>query len=174
MTIPNPASEQQRRAKSDRYLQISQRLLIHALQQLDQGGTLQASERAYGAVSHGAKVYRELRGRNHINHYRVVLIYHQLSDEESDLTESSEFAIIESLHNNFLEYKLPTNRVRSGVSVARRLVEKLDSLQIAPSNSLPSSSIDQGQGRRISLLMQLPARERVATEDLPPLEYLPE
>ena len=104
---------------------------------------MQASEKAYGAVFHAAKGYGELRGWNHFNHYRVGLIYDQLSDEESDLTLSSDFGIIESLHNNFLEYELPTNRVRGGLDVARNLVERLDTLSNAQPNALPSSSLNR-------------------------------
>ena len=176
-TPPDPANESAsggRRAKSDRHAQLSKWLLKHAQEQLERGDTMQASEKAYGAVFHAAKGYGELRGWNHFSHYRVGLIYDQLSDEESDLTLSSDFGIIESLHNNYLEYELPTNRVRGGLDVARKLVERLDNLRDAQPNPLPSSSLNREQRRRLSQLMQPPAREQVAVEDLPPLEDLPE
>ena len=173
-TPPDPAAEQRRRAKSDRYQQISRWLLKHAQQQLERGDTMQASEKAYGAVFHAAKGYGELRGWNHYNHYRVGLIYDQLSDEENDLTLSSDFGIIEALHNNYLEYELPTNRVRGGLDVARKLVERLDGLRNAQPNPLPSSSLNREQRRRLTQLMQPPAREQVDAEDLPSLEDLPE
>lgn len=170
----DPEIEQRRRERSDRYFLLSQRLLKHAREQLERGDTVQASEKAYGAVFQAAKGYGELRGWNHFNHYRVGLIYDQLSDEESDLTLSSDFAIIEALHNNFLEYELPTNRVRGGLNIAERLVERLGILRNTQPNSLPSSSLNREQRRRLSLLMQPPVREHVAAEDLPPLDDLPE
>ncbi len=176
MTTPNPDREtrQGHRDKSERYFQLSRWLLKHAQEQLERGDTVQASEKAYGAVFHAAKGYGELRGWNHFNHYRVGLIYDQLSDEEYNLNLSSDFGIIESLHNNFLEYELPTNRVRGGLEVAKRLVERLESLRNTQPNSLPSSALDREQRRRLSLLMQPPAREQVPVEELPPLEKLPE
>lgn len=176
MTTPplDPETERHRREKSDRHFLLGQRLLKHAQEQLDLGDTVQASEKAYGAVFHAAKGYGELRGWNHYNHHRVGLIYDQLSDEESDLTLTSDFGIIESLHNNFLEYELPTNRVRGGLDVARRLVERLDNLRNTQPNPLPSSSLNREQRRRLSLLMQPPAREQVPPEELPSLDDLPE
>ena len=67
MTTPNPdpETEQQRRDKSERYFQLSRWLLKHAQEQLDLGDTMQASEKAYGAVAHAVKACAELRGWNH-------------------------------------------------------------------------------------------------------------
>ncbi len=174
MANPNPETGQPRNDKSERYFLISQRLLKYAQEQLERGDTIQASEKAYRAVFHAAKGYGELRGWNHFNHYRVGLIYDQLSDEESDLTLTSDFGIIESLHNNLLEYELPTNRVRGGLDVARRLVERLDDLRDTRPNPMPSSSLNREQRRRLSLLMQPPSREQVPAEELPSLDDLPE
>ena len=176
MTTPNPDpdTEEGQRDKSERHFQLSGWLLKHAQEQLERGDTMQASEKAYGAVFHAAKGYGELRGWNHFNHYRVGLIYDQLSDEENDLTLSSDFGIIESLHNNFLEYELPTNRVRGGLDVAKRLVGRLEGLRNIQPNLLPSSTLNREQRRRLSLLMQPPARGQVPVEEQPPLEELPE
>ena len=176
MTTPAPEqeTEQRRRQKSDRYFRLSQRLLKHAQEQLDNGDTVQASEKAYGAVSQAAKGYGEIRGWNHYNHYRVGLIYDQLSDEENDLTLSSDFGIVESLHNNFFEYEMPTNRVRGSLNVAERLIDRLEKLRNVQPNPLLSSSLNREQRRRLSLLMQPPAQEQVPLENLPALEDLPE
>ena len=92
MTTPNPGSETERprREKSERYFLLSRWLLKHAQEQLERGDTMQASEKAYGAVAHAVKAYGELRGWNHYNHHRVGLILDQLRDEENDpgLTEA--------------------------------------------------------------------------------------
>ena len=171
---PDPDTEQNHRDRPDRHFQLSRWLLKHAQEQLERGDTMQASEKAYGAVFHAAKAYGELRGWNHFNHYRVGLIYDQLSDEENDLNLSSDFGIVESLRNNFLEYELPTNRVRGSLDVARRLVERLESLRNNQPNPLPSAALNREQRRRLTLLMQPPAREQVPPEELPPLEDMPE
>ena len=98
----DPYTEQQRRAKSDRYFRLSQRFLKHAQEQLDLGDTLQASEKAYGAVSHAVKSYGELRGWNHSNHHRVELILDQLREEENDPEVIMLHAVVKELHNNYL------------------------------------------------------------------------
>ena len=174
MTTPDPETERHRREKSERYYRLSQRLLKHAQEQLERGDTVQASEQAYGAVFQASKGYGELRGWNHYNHYRIGLIYDQLSDEENDLTLSSDFGIVESLHNNLLEYELPTNRVRGSLNVARRLVEQLENLRYIEPKPLPSASLNREQRRRLAQLMQPPAQDQSAVDDLPLLEDQPE
>ncbi len=176
MTTPasEPASEQSRREKSDRYFLLSQRLLKHAQEQLEQGDTVQASEKAYGAVSHAVKSYGELRGWNHFNNHRVGLILDQLRDEESDPTLTESYDAVESLHKNFFEHEMDPTRVKDRVDTARTLVDKLERLRTAESHPLPSPSLNREQRRRLSLLMQPPAEGQAASEDLPPLEDLPQ
>ncbi len=176
MTTPasDPETGQRRREKSDRYFLLSQRLLKHAQEQLDQVYTVQASEKAYGAVSHAVKSYGELRGWNHFNHHRVGLILDQLRDEENDPTLTESYDAVESLHKNFLEYEMDPTRVKDRVDAARNLVDKLERLRTAESHPLPSSSLNREQRRRLSLLMQPPAEGQAPSEDLPPLEDLPQ
>ena len=176
MTTPasEPETEQRRREKSDRYFQLSQRLLKHAQEQLEQGDTVQASEKAYGAVSHAVKSYGELRGWNHFNHHRVGLILDQLRDEESDPTLTESYDAVESLHKNFFEHEMDPTRVKDRVDTARTLVDKLERLRTAESHPLPSPSLNREQRRRLSLLMQPPAEGQAPSEDLPPLEDLPQ
>ena len=170
----SPELEQQRREKSDRYLRLSQRLLKHAQQQLELGDTVQASEKAYGAVSHAVKSYAELRGWNHYNHYRVGLALDQLRDEENDPSLTEGYDAIESLHKNFFEHEMEATRVKDRVDTARNLIDKLESLRMRDPHPLPSSDLSQEQRRRLSQLMQPPAQEQVPADNLPPLEDLPE
>jgi len=125
----NPESEQQRREKSDRYFRLSQRLLQHAQKQLELRDTVQASEKAYGAVSHAVKSYAELRGWNHYNHHRVGLVLDQLRDEENDPSLTEGYDAIESLHKNFIEHEMEITRVKDRVNTARNLVDKLETLR---------------------------------------------
>ena len=170
----DPEPEQQRPEKSDRYFRLSQRLLKHAQQQLELGDTVQASEKAYGAVSHAVKSYAELRGWNHYNHYRVGLVLDQLRDEENDPSLTEGYDAIESLHKNFFEHEMEVTRVKDRVDTARNLIDKLESLRVRDPRPLPSSDLSQEQRRRLSQLMQPPVQEQVPAENLPPLEDLPE
>ena len=175
MTTPpaNFESEQQRREKSDRYFRLSQRLLKHAQEQLDLGDTVQASEKAYGAVSHAVKSYAELRGWNHYNHHRVGLVLDQLRDEENDPGLTEGYDAIESLHKNFFEHEMVVTRVKDRVDTARNLIDKLESLRARGPRPL-TSTLYQEQRRRLSQLLQPPAQEQVPADSLPPLEDLPE
>ena len=176
MTTPpnNPESEQQRRDKSERYFRLSQRLLKHAQEQLDLGDTVQASEKAYGAVSHAVKSCAELRGWNHFNHHRVELILDQLRDEWDDPELTIFHTVVKELHNNFFEYQLGTARVGDCVQTASMLLHKLETIKNAPPRPLPSTGLSNEQRRRLSQLMQPPVQGQVPAEDLPPMEDLPE
>ncbi len=172
--MTTPASEQRRREKSDRYFLISQRLLKHAQEQLDQGDTVQASEKAYGAVSHAIKSYGELRGWNHYNHFRVGLIVDQLGEEWNDQSLVTLHMAVKALHDNFFEYEMSTVQVQAGIDAAKEIVDKLETIKNSSPRPLASNSLNSEQRRRLSQLMQPPAEEQVPAENLPPLEDLPE
>ena len=173
-TPPEPETELNRREKSDRYYQLSQRSLKHAQEQLDQGDTLQASEKAYGAIAHAVKAYGELRGWNHYNHHRVELILDQLREEWDDPELITFHSAVKSLHDNFFEYELSTTRVGACLEAAKSLVAKLNFIKESPPKPLPSSSLNREQRRRLTLLMQPPTKQQLSMEDLPSLEDLPE
>ena len=162
LTTPpaNFESEQQRREKSDRYFRLSQRLLKHAQEQLDLGDTVQASEKAYGAVSHAVKSCAELRGWNHYNHHRVGLVLDQLRDEENDPSLTEGHDAIESLHKNFFEHEMEVTRVKDRVDTARNLIDKLESLRARGPRPLISSTLSQEQRRRLASYCSLPPRNR--------------
>ena len=171
---PNSETEQRRHRKSDRYFLLSQRLLKHAQEQLDNGDTVQASEKAYGAVSQAAKSYGELRGWNHYNHYRVGLILEQLHEEWNAPELSTGYLAVKALHDNFFEYDLGTTQVQAGINAAKEMVDKLEMIRNSAPRPLSSESLNREQRRRLSLLMQPPAQDQVPLEDLPSLEDLPE
>ena len=174
MTTPAPETQQQqRRRKSARYAALSRRALQHAQEQLDQGDTVQASEKAYGAVSCAVKSYGELRGWNHYNHHRVGLILTQLREEENDSELVTAFAAVKALHNNFFEYELESVVVQDHIDTAKTLVERLETLGRSAPNPLPPESLNRERRRRMRLLLQPPAEGAVPVEDLPDLEELP-
>ena len=162
-----------RQQKSDRYAGLSRRKLQQAQQELNRGDTMQASEKAYGAVTSAAKAYGELRGWNHYNHHRVALILEQLRDEENNPTLLRDFDAVQSQHNNFFEYELSTTHVQDGINTARDLVAALESLRQSEPQPLPANSLTREQRRRLTLLMQPPQEESTPIEDLPSLDDLP-
>ena len=174
MTTPasDPETGQRRRQKSDRYFLLSQRLLKHAQEQLDQGYTVQASEKAYGAVSHAVKSYGELRGWNHYNHFRVGLIVDQLREEWNDQALVTLHMAVKALHDNFFEYEMSTVQVQAGIDAAKEIMDKLETIRNSSPRPLVSTSLNREQRRRLGQLMQPPAEEQVPVDNLPPLEDL--
>ena len=174
MTTPNPGSETERprREKSERYFLLSRWLLKHAQEQLERGDTIQASEKAYGAMSHAVNSCGELRGWNHYNHHRVGLILDQLREEWDAPELSAGYLVLKALHDNFFEYEISTLQVQAGIGVATEMLEKLAEIRNSPPRPLPSSSLNREQRRRLSQLMQPPTKEQISVADLPSLEDL--
>lgn len=168
-----PPADNHRQQKSDRYAGLSRRKLQQAQQELNRGDTMQASEKAYGAVTSAAKAYGELRGWNHYNHHRVGLILEQLRDEENNPALLRDFDAVQSQHNNFFEYELSTTHVQDGINTARDLVAALESLRQSDPKPLPANSLNREQRRRLTLLMQPPKADQIPIEDLPSLDDLP-
>ena len=165
--MTTPDNEADRQEKSDRYAKLSRLKLGEAQQELNQGDTMQASEKAYGAVSCAAKAYGEKRGWNHYNHHRVSLILEQLRDEENNPALTRDYDAVKSLHDNFFEYELNVTRVQDRIGTARELCAALEILRQAEPHPLPSESLNREQRRRLTLLMQPPKEKPTPLEDLP-------
>ena len=170
MTSP---ADHHRQQKSDRYAGLSRRKLRQAQQELNRGDTMQASEKAYGAVTSAAKAYGELRGWNHYNHHRVGLILEQLRDEWNAPELVISHLAIREMHNNFFEYELSATVVQDGVHAAQRMVARLEEIRQSEPHPLPANSLTREQRRRLTLLMQPPKEEPTPLDDLPSLDDLP-
>ena len=166
-------NEQHRREKSDRYAKLSRLRLWEAQQELNQGDTMQASEKAYGAVSCAAKAYGEKRGWNHYNHHRVGLIIEQLREEWQEPFLNNAYGAVEALHNNFFERELATVVVQDHIDLAKALVARLEEIRQAEPRPLPSESLNREQRRRLTLLMQPPKETQLPIEDLPEVDEPP-
>jgi hypothetical protein len=147
---------------------------VAAQEQLELGDTMQASEKAYGAVAHAVKACAELRNWNHFNHYRVELVLDQLREEWDDPDLVNLHGAVKDMHNNYFEYELSATRVQDYFAAARTPVDKLDTIRNSPPRPLSSSSLNREQRRRLTQLMQRPAQPQPSVEDLPALEDLPE
>ena len=171
--MTTPSEQQRRQQKSDRYARLGRLKLRQAQQELNRGDTMQASEKAYGAVTSAAKAYGELRGWNHYNHHRVGLILEQLRDEENNPALIRDFDAVQSQHNNFFEYEMSITHVQDGINIARELVDALEALRQSAPNPLPAAALSREQRRRLALLMQPPKTKPVPVEELPSIDDLP-
>jgi len=166
-------NEQYRLEKSDRYAKLSRLKLGEAQQELNQGDTMQASEKAYGAVSCAAKAYGEKRGWNHYNHHRVGLIIEQLREEWQEPFLNNAYGAVEALHNNFFEHELATVKVQDHIDLAKALVARLEEIRQSEPRPLPPESLSREQRRRLTLLMQPPQKAPLPIEDLPEVDEPP-
>ena len=168
-----PENEQHRLEKSDRYAKLSRLKLGEAQQELNRGDTMQASEKAYGAVSCAAKAYGERRGWNHYNHHRVGLIIEQLREEWQEPFLVTAHSSVKALHDNFFEHELATVAVQDHIDLAKALVARLEEIRQAEPRPLPPESLNREQRRRLTLLMQPPQKAQLPIEDLPEVDEPP-
>ena len=171
--MTTPENEQRRLEKSDRYAKLSRLKLGEAQQELKQGDTMQASEKAYGAVSCAAKAYGERRGWNHYNHHRVGLIIEQLREEWREPFLNNAYGAVKALHDNFFEHELATVVVQDHIDLAKTLVARLEEIRQAEPRPLPPESLNREQRRRLTLLMQPPQKAQLPIEDLPEVDEPP-
>ena len=171
--MTTPADHHRRQQKSDRYAGLSRRKLRQAQQELNRGDTMQASEKAYGAVTSAAKAYGELRGWNHYSHIRVARIIAQIRDEWQEPFLLTAYSSVKALHDNFFEYELETVDVQDHINIAQTLVARLEEIRQSPPRPLPSADLNPEQRRRLALLMQPPNKAQVPLDELPSLDDLP-
>ena len=171
--MTTPENEQHRLEKSDRYAKLSRLKLGEAQQELNRGDTVQASEKAYGAVSCAAKSYGEKRGWNHYNHHRVGLILEQLREEWDAPELVVTHLAIRALHNNFFEYELSSTVVQDGIHAAQRMVARLEEIRQSEPRPLPPESLNRERRRRLTLLMQPPKEAQLPVDDLPEVDEPP-
>ena len=169
----DPENEQYRQEKSDRYAKLGRLQLRQAQQELNRGDAVQASEKAYGAVSAAAKAYGEKRGWNHYNHHRVGLILEQLREEWQEPFLNNAYGSVEALHNNFFEHELATVKVQDHIDLAKALVARLEEIRQVEPRPLPPESLNREQRRRLTLLMQPPQKAQLPIEDLPEVDEPP-
>ena len=170
MTTPE-ASTERRAYKSNRYVEMSRRKIAQAQEELDQGDTIQASEKTYGAVTAAVKACAELRGWNHYSHIRVQRSLDQLRDEWDDPSLTLAYVSAKDLHVNFFEAELGHTRVQDGINTAKTLLSQLDAIRNSEPKPLASASLTREQRTRLSLLMQ--PSDRYEIDELPSLDDLP-
>ena len=171
--MTTPESEADRLEKSDRYAKLSRLKLWEAQQELNQGDTMQASEKVYGAISCAAKAYGEKRGWNHYSHHRVELILEQLREEWDAPELAFGVLLLKGMHNNYSEYELSSTVVQDGIHAAQRMVARLEEIRQSEPRPLPSESLNREQRRRLTLLMQPPQKAQLPIEDLPEVDEPP-
>ena len=116
-------------ATSLRHLEVGDRLLEQAEEELRRGDALQAAEKAWGAVAHCVKSLSQDRGWDHGTHRQILVnardLIRQLSPHEE--LDYGRFMTVRALHVHFYEIDLEEDAVRRGIDAARALTGVLKS-----------------------------------------------
>lgn len=111
-------------ATEARHREISDQFLEQAQQEYRRGDLLQASEKAWGAVSHYVSAMSAERGwpakthRHTVDNARCILGEHPTPERYLNLFKS-----VRSLHANFYQEILDAREVQEGIQDVRRLVD---------------------------------------------------
>ena len=94
--------------------------------ELANGDSLQASEKGWGAASHGVKAIAEGRGWGHKSHADLFRVARRLADETGRPDLLYLFNTASSLHTNFYEGWLDDEAIAQNLVGVQMLLEMLD------------------------------------------------
>ena len=117
-------------ATAEQHRDISTQFLSHAEDELRKGDLLQASEKAWGAVSHYLNSIARQRNWPHGTHGLLIENAHRLISQEP-ASASDNLRLLrstEALHANFYQAFLNKDSVEGGVEDAKRLIKVLEAL----------------------------------------------
>ena len=120
LTTPDEVAEE--------YIETSVRLLQQADAEFEKGDLLQASEKAWGAVSLYLKAMATQRGLPHRVHRELRLVAQHVVEETGQQRIRELFAIAESMHANYYEAWMPEAEVRAGIENVRELLGILEAV----------------------------------------------
>ena len=115
--------------ESERYAELSRHFIEKADEYLLAGDTVQASEKAWGAVAEAFKSIAEERGWSHKGHRLLNDVAFQLSSEWDRRDVKLLFDAIEKLHINFYEDAMELDDVAASIVDAKRLLSELEALR---------------------------------------------
>ena len=115
---------------AEQHRRISAQFLDNAEDEFRKGDLLQASEKAWGAVSHYVNFVARQRGWPLGSHQHLIENANRLIDKDPvNATERRRLVrSIEALHANFYQAFLDEESVREGIQDARELIRSLEAL----------------------------------------------
>ena len=110
-----------------RHRDISDTLLEHSTIELEKGDLLQASEKAWGAVTHFVKAVAHEEGWEDGPHYMVMRNAQRLLGGSPNRVENMKrLALAKTLHVNFYEDDLDRDMVEVGIEGVRMLIDDME------------------------------------------------
>ena len=115
---------------AEQHREISAQFLDHAEDDFRKGELLQASEKAWGAVSHYVNSVARQRGWPLGSHGRLIQNANTLISRDPGTAEHRRRLLrsVEALHANFYNAFLDEDSVREGIQDARELIRSLEDL----------------------------------------------
>ena len=114
---------------AEQYRSTSLHLYDQAIEELDAGDLLQASEKLWGAAAQALKSIAERRGWNHNSHAQFYNIVAML-ERESGLSELRRgFDTASHLHINFYENRMTARDIEERAEDVRSFINQLDRLE---------------------------------------------
>ena len=121
---------------AEEYRETSLRLIRQAEAEFEKGDLLQASEKAWGAVSQCLKSLGTLRGLSHRDHRELRQVAYHLVTETGEGRIGELFSIAESIHANFYEAWMPSGEVRARIDNMKEFIALLENVP-PPDSSVP-------------------------------------
>lgn len=115
-------------ATAEQHQEISTQFLTHAEDELRKGDLLQASEKAWGAVSHYVNSVARQRGWPLGSHSLLIENATRLIRQDPDgaIHKRRLLRSVEALHANFYQAFLDEDSVREGIEDAKELIRTLE------------------------------------------------
>ena len=121
---------------AEEYRETSLRLIRQAEAEFEKGDLLQASEKAWGAVSQCLKSLGTLRGWSHRDHRELRQVADHLVTETGEGRIGELFSIAESIHANFYEAWMPSGEVRARIDNMKEFIALLENVP-PPDSAVP-------------------------------------
>ena len=158
-------------SKFNRYANIGKRLLREAQEELDNGDTIQSSEKAWGAAAYAVKSVAEKWGWYHQSHLRLRATVAYIAYERGRRDLHVLYNALENIHKNYYEDEWDTDEVQVGIDTARTFTEEMDKIRNEAVPTFPSlDELSAPQRRRLRMLTTRPRHQDVSIDDL---EFLP-
>lgn len=113
---------------AEQYRSTSLHLYDQAIEELDAGDLLQASEKLWGAAAQALKSVAERRGWKHDSHAQFYNIMAALENESETSSLRRNFGVAAELHTNFYENWLDEEQIRRRAGDVLSFIELLDRL----------------------------------------------
>jgi len=128
-------------AEIENHIETAERFLRHAESEFEAGDMPQASEKAWGAVAHYLKSVAKFRGWRNSSHSDLSSIALDLAQETDAPGRIEElYVMMEGLHANFYEDRLPDQLVARGIDNAGELISRLDNRTLPQVDPRPSQA----------------------------------